>query len=116
MSNIASLPSPAAPAASGLDETALCRWVGTAAPGQTLTYFRGALARSLCPQLALLDAQQRSVLGKLARRAWKLADEGAAHLLQRRHGFEDYEYVLVARRRPRRSVQSLLPRLVAEAA
>jgi hypothetical protein len=36
--------------------------------------------------------------------------------VQRRHGYEDYAYILVARRRPRRNGSSLLPMLLAEAA
>lgn len=55
-------------------------------------------------------------LCRLAARARRLADSGLAHLVQRRHDFEDYEYILVARRRPRRTVVDLLPRILAEAA
>ena len=116
MNNIASLPFPLPPQAAPLNETALCRWIGAATPGDAITYFRGTLARSLCPQLGLLDDSQRASLGKLAQRAWKLADDGLAFLVQRRHGYEDYEYVLVARRRPRCIQPSLLPRILAEAA
>jgi hypothetical protein len=36
--------------------------------------------------------------------------------VQRRHGYEDYAYILVARRRPRRDASSILPLLLAEAA
>jgi hypothetical protein len=90
-----------------LTEAELCAWLGTAAPGDAITYFRGALARELCPQLGLLEAADRITLAKLARRAWKLADDGLAHLVQRRRGFEDYEYILVARRRARRNAPSI---------
>jgi len=99
-----------------LTEAALCRWLGTAAPGDAITYFRGALARSLCPQLALISQEERVNLARLATRAWKLAEDGLADLVQRRRGFEDFEYLLVARRRPRRVSPSLLPQILAEAA
>lgn len=112
MDSLASLPPPAAP----LTEAALCRWLGAAAPGDAITYFRGALARSLCPQLDLLDANQRVALARLAQRAWTLAEAGLAHLVQRRYGFEDFEYLLIARPRPRRAVTNLLPRILAAAA
>jgi hypothetical protein len=56
------------------------------------------------------------VLAKMANRAWRLAEAGLAHLVQRRHGFEDYEYVLIARPRPRRIGSTVLPLLLAEAA
>jgi hypothetical protein len=52
----------------------------------------------------------------MANRAWRLAEAGLAHLVQRRHGFEDYEYVLIARPRPRRIGSTVLPLLLAEAA
>lgn len=120
MSNIASLaPAAASPSwspAPPLTEAALCRWFGAAAPGDTITYFRGTLARSLCPQLGLLDKAERVALAHLANRAWMLCEQGLAHLVQRRRGVEDFEYLLIARRRPRRSGASLLPQILAEAA
>jgi hypothetical protein len=99
-----------------LSEAALCAWVGGAAPGDAIVYHRGTLARQLCPQLALLAPERRVALARLADRAWRLAEAGLVHLLQRRRGFEDYEYVVVARRRPRRVAPSVLPPLLAEAA
>ena len=45
-----------------LTEASLCSWLGAAAPGDRLTYFRGALARSICPQLKLLEDQERLAL------------------------------------------------------
>ena len=53
---------------------------------------------------------------RLAARAWKLAELGLADIVQRRHGYEDYAYILVARRRPRRAASAILPMLLAEAA
>lgn len=97
-------------------EASLCNWLGAAAAGDTITYFRGALSRSLCPQLAILQQDERVVLAKMANRAWRLAEAGLAHLVQRRHGFEDYEYVLIARPRPRRIGSTGLSLLLAEAA
>jgi hypothetical protein len=97
-------------------EAALCAWLGAAAPGDAIVYHRGALARQLCPQLACLPAEERVTLARVANRAWKLAQAGSAHLVQRRHGYEDYEYILVARRRPRRIGPAVLPSIVVEAA
>lgn len=99
-----------------LTEAALCAWLGAAAPGDAIAYHRGALARQVCPQLGCLPAEERVALARVAARAWKLAEAGLAHLVQRRHGFEDFEYILVARRRPRRSASTILPMLLAEAA
>ena len=104
------------PSAAPLTEAALCHWLGTAATGDAITYFRGALARSLCPQLALLEPPQRVTVAKVANRAWKLAENGLAHLVQRRHGHEDFEYLLIARPRPRRLAPHALQQILAEAA
>jgi len=101
---------------SSLSEATLCAWLGAAAPGDTITYYRGALARSLCPQLGLLPAEERARLARLAARARNLADAGLAHLAQRRHGFEDSSYVLIAARHRHRTAPTLMARLLAEVA
>ncbi|WP_135470949.1 hypothetical protein [Crenalkalicoccus roseus] len=102
--------------AAPLSEAALCAWLGAAAPGERLAYHRGFLARDLSPLTQLLPDAERLALLRLANRAWALAEAGLAHLLQRRHGYEDYEYLLVARPRPRRVAPSILPAILAEAA
>ena len=99
-----------------LTEASLCKWLGAAAPGDSITYHRGSLARQVCPQLQCLPEHERTALQQLAARAWKLAELGLADIVQRRHGYEDYAYILVARRRPRRYASSILPLLIAEAA
>ena len=104
------------PAELPLTETALCAWLGAATPGDSLVYHRGALARDICPQLKLLDEAARVRLAKLASRAWKLAEAGLADLVQRRLAAESFEYLIVARRRPRRVTSGLLSQLLAEAA
>lgn len=104
------------PAELPLTETALCAWLGAATPGDSLVYHRGALARDICPHLRLLDETARARLAKLASRAWKLAEAGLADLVQRRLAAESFEYLIVARRRPRRVSSGLLSQLLAEAA
>jgi hypothetical protein len=99
-----------------LTEAALRTWLDAAAPGDAITYHRGALARQLCPQLNLLAPDERVRLARLSSRALKLAEAGHAHLVQRRHGFEDYAYILVVRHRPRRNTPSVRPLVLAEAA
>lgn len=104
------------PAAPSLTEAAFCAWLGTAAAGDAVTYHRGALARDTCASLEILPLDERVRVTRLASRALRLSEAGYLHLVQRRHGFEDYEYVAVARRRPRRTAPALRPRVVAEAA
>lgn len=99
-----------------LTEASLCSWLGAAAPGDSIVYHRGALARQICPQVNCLPEPERTALRRLAARAWKLAELGLADIVQRRHGDEDYAYILIARRRPRRPTSAILPMLLAEAA
>ncbi|MCZ8280569.1 MAG: hypothetical protein O9313_19760 [Acetobacteraceae bacterium] len=99
-----------------LTEASLCSWLGAAAPGDRLTYFRGALARSICPQLKLLEDQERLALIRLAERALKLSEGGFAHLVQIRHGFEDYEYLIIARPRLRNGSRNLIAMILGETA
>ena len=103
-------------AAAPLTELALCTWLGAAAPGDSISYHRGFLAREVSPLTLMLPEPERLALVRLANRAWLLADAGLAHLLQRRHGEEDYEYLIVARRRPRRPKPHVLAVLLKEAA
>ena len=99
-----------------LTEAAFCAWLGNAATGDAITYHRGALARETCPSLNLLPPDERVRLARLSGRALKLAEAGHVHLVQRRRGYEDYEYVAIVRRRPRQIPPGLLPRILAEAA
>jgi hypothetical protein len=89
-----------------LDEATFCAWLGAAAPGDAITYHRGALARDTCPQLNLLPPDERVRVARLSSRALKLAEAGLLHLVQRRHGFEDFAYVAVARPKPRRNASA----------
>ncbi|TCZ63917.1 hypothetical protein EXY23_07995 [Roseicella aquatilis] len=99
-----------------LTEAAFCIWLGAAAPGDVVVYHRGALARDICPQLNLLSPDERVRVAGLSSRVLKLSEAGLVHLVQRRRGFEDFEYLAVARRRPRRIGHSILPLLQQEAA
>ena len=70
-------------------------WLGQAMPGEPLIYHRGLLA---------LDRSARSqdgaqVLSRLADRVWWAAAKGFVHLVQRRHGTDDFSYLAIARGR-----------------
>ena len=99
-----------------LTEVALCTWLGTAAPGDRITYHRGFLARDASAQLQVLPEPKRAALQKLAGRALTLFEGGLCDLVQKRHDFEDYSYLIVARRRPRRDRTGVLTAMLAEAA
>ena len=104
------------PANPPLNEATFCAWLGAAAPGDAVTYHRGALARDTCPQLNLLSLDERVRVARLSSRALKLAEAGLLHLVQRRHGFEDFAYVAIARPKPRRNASALHGLLLKEAA
>ncbi|MBF0093949.1 MAG: hypothetical protein HQL34_05320 [Alphaproteobacteria bacterium] len=90
-------PDPRAP----ISETDLCRWLGSAAPGDVLEYYRGFLALDASPVLSRIpEALRRAVAGIGNRAAWAAALD-LAHLLQRRNGPDDFSYLIIARRRPK---------------
>jgi DNA-directed RNA polymerase specialized sigma24 family protein len=95
-----------------LSEIDLCGWLGQAEPGDTLEYYRGFLAVDAIPGGSRLPERDRVELGRIARRALWASERGLAHLLQRRHGPDDYSYIIVAR--PRSPSQSLSELLAAE--
>jgi len=101
---------------SPISETDLCRWLGSAAPGDVFEYYRGFLALDASPVLSRMpEAQRRAVAGIGNRAAWAAAHD-LAHLLQRRNGPDDFSYLIVARRRPRNAPVALASLLNTEAA
>jgi hypothetical protein len=101
---------------SRITETRLCAWLGTAAPGDQLAYYRGFLAVDLASTDGALTKAERAELRRVARRALFAAENGLAHLLQRRNGPDDFTYLLIARPRPnvpKHSLQTVLAEGVA---
>lgn len=88
-----------------IDEPALCAWVGQAMPGDVVEYHRGFLARDRTDVGKPMTRSERDGLVRTADRARLLAAQGLVHLVQRRHGPEDYGYLAVARPRPGRDVR-----------
>ena len=89
------------PAVPMLDEAALMAWLGAAAPGDRVEYWRGYLAIDASAAASQLEPDDRRQLGRVAARAYRLAEQDKAHLVQRRHGEADYSYLLIVRPRPR---------------
>ncbi|WP_146217134.1 hypothetical protein [Falsiroseomonas bella] len=71
-----------------------------ASPGQVIIYHRGELARDRDRYASELPEQQRIELDVVANYAWRLADAGWCHLLQRREAPNCFLYLLVLRPRP----------------
>jgi hypothetical protein len=99
-----------------IDETDLCGWIGQAAPGEILEYHRGFLALDTTSPGTHLPERKRVELVRLARRAWWASEHKLIHLVQRRHGPDDYSYLAVARPKPGDAPTSLSSLLWAEAA
>lgn len=99
-----------------LTEIALCGWIGQATPGDVFEYYRGFLAFDITTQNTRLGERERAELARMARRAFLASETGLVHLVQRRHGPEDYSYLAVARPKPRHAPASLSSLLLAEVA
>jgi hypothetical protein len=84
-----------------LSEIELCAWIAQAEPGAVLEYHRGFLALDRTSFGRLSDTPARAALALLGSRAHDLADRDLVHLVQLRHGAEDYSYLAIAR--PRRN-------------
>jgi hypothetical protein len=74
-----------------VSEIELCAWVAQAEPGAVLEYHRGYLAHDL-------------------------AERGLVHLVQRRHGPEDYSYFAVARPRAKGALPDFASHVITEEA
>ena len=98
-----------------ITEIDLCGWLGQAAPGDVLEYHRGFLALDTFSRYGFADPE-RVELARMARRAWWAAERGLVHLVQRRHGIDDFSYLAVARVQPKTAAVSLSTLLLTEAA
>ena len=99
-----------------LNETDLCSWIGQADPGEVLEYFRGFLAMDTASNGSCLAEHERAELVRVARRAWWASEQQLVHLVQRRHGPDDYSYLAIARPKLKQVSVSLSSLLLAEVA
>jgi hypothetical protein len=88
-------------------ENQLCRWLGTAKPGDTLQYHRGFLAIDISASARRLTDRARKELVRVARRAIWASESGLVHLIQRRYGVDDYAYFIEAKARPKLERKSM---------
>ena len=99
-----------------VSEIELCAWVAQAAPGAVLEYHRGYLALDRTAFAPLGDTPPRAALALLGARAHDLAERGLVHLVQQRHGPEDYSYIAVARPRGKRALPDFASHVITEEA
>ena len=86
-----------------VSENDLCDRYASAAPGAIIVYHMGLLARDRDAAASTLTPDARAELGRVAARAWSMAEQGLLHLLQRRVAPECFAYLAVTRARPRGS-------------
>jgi hypothetical protein len=72
-----------------------CGWLAKAMPGDTTVYYHGHLGRDRCRSTSALSESDRLRLIALARQALLAAEDGRVHLLQRRHGEDEYSYIAI---------------------
>jgi hypothetical protein len=99
-----------------LSEIEFCGWLGQAEPGDTLEYYRGFLLVDASQHSGRLPEQDRVELMRVARRAWWASEQKLVHLVQHRHGADDYSYIAIARAKPKQASASLSSLLLAEVA
>jgi hypothetical protein len=99
-----------------VSEIELCAWVAQAAPGAVLEYHRGYLALDRTGFGRFADTPERAAVGLLGARAHDLAERGLVHLVQRRHGPEDYSYFAVARPRAKGALPDFASHVITEEA
>jgi hypothetical protein len=103
-------------AAPRLSEIELCAWVAQAAPGAVLQYHRGYLALDRTGFGRFADSPERAALSLLGARAHDLAERGLVHLVQHRHGPEDYSYFAIARARGKGALPDFASHVITEEA
>ena len=83
-----------------ISEIDFCAWLGHAEVDDAIVYHRGFLALDVSSFGRSLSDPERIELCRVARRAWWAAERGLVHLMQRRHGADDFSYLAIARTRP----------------
>lgn len=94
------------------DEDNLCDWIANAVPGALMIYYRGHLAFDRMPSTGVFTNPDRKRLIDVAKRALQAAEDGFIHLVQRRHGPQDYSYIAI-KARTRMAGRTIPPRATA---
>jgi hypothetical protein len=85
-------------------------------PGDRVEYHRGFLALDTLPKWTPLQEPERKELVCLAIRARWAAEHNLVHLVQRRHGPDDFSYLAIARPKPKQPAASIASLMMKEAA
>jgi hypothetical protein len=80
-----------------LSVAAFRSWLARARPGEPLEYYRGHLGMDRVKGTSSLSDPERRNLNAVADHTLALSNDGRLHLLQERHGDNDYSYWAVTR-------------------
>ena len=99
------------PSTTLISEAIFTAWLLRAHAGERLIYWRGQLAIDASPLASQLGGNDRAELSRVSQLAWNMAQKGWVHLVQQRHGVNDFSYLAIARPRPliQAGGQSALP-------
>ena len=75
-------------------------WLKTARPGSRIEYHRGHLCVDRQQRPDASDNDAHAELHRLAARALRASEQGLVHLVQHRHGPEDFSYLAIKARLP----------------
>ena len=81
-----------------LCESAFRTWLKFARPGRLIEYHRGHLCVDRQQKINAPDTRMRAELHRLATRAIRAAEQSLVHLVQQRHGREDFSYLAIKAR------------------
>lgn len=85
-----------------LDDVGVAAWLACAAPGEELIYHRGFLAVDAASLVSELSAEQQQRLRRVAEAALRAERQGLVHLVQSRLGPGAFDYIAIARPKPKR--------------
>ncbi len=94
-----------------LCESAFRNWLKSARPSSSIEYHRGHLCVDRQQRLNAPDSEARAALHEVATRALRAAEQGLVHLVQRRHGREDFSYFAIKARAPAKRRRAAFPPL-----
>jgi len=80
-----------------ISQATFTTWLLRAYAGERLIYWRGQLAIDASPLASQLDGDDRAELSRVSQLAWNMAQKGWIHLVQQRHGVNDFSYLAIAR-------------------
>ena len=84
-----------------LTEVEFRQWLKSASPGDVIIYHEGFLALDADAEATRLPDRQRAELARVANCAWRAAEHGLIHLVQRRQGHSECRYIAIARAHPK---------------